>query len=193
MAEYRFDLRVDIHDVDHNGVARASSLLRYLQSAAQAQLTENGLSYNALKDASRVFMISRIRMEFFEPVYAYQPLSAFTYPCESRGYSFLRCYRLERDGTTVGRAASIWALVDIEHHSLVRVDAFRLPLSLGAPIPDLTVGRIRLPAQMNAVGQYAVRYSDADQNKHMNNTRYLDLFSESLSRESASPPRRSAI
>jgi acyl-ACP thioesterase len=30
---------------------------------------------------------------------------------------------------------------------------------------------------MNAVGSYGVHYSDVDQNRHMNNTRYPDMYS----------------
>ena len=59
----------------------------------------------------RAFLVARIRMEFDEPIYAYQRLTAITYPCESRGYSFLRCYRLEKEGVTVGRAASASLIV----------------------------------------------------------------------------------
>ena len=183
MDEYQLHLNVDIHDVDYNGVARASSLLRYLQSAAQSQLTDVGLSYDRMKSNNRAFIISRIRIEFFDTVRAYQPLTAISYPCESRGYSFLRCYRLERDGVTIGRAASIWALIDTEKKSLVRVDQFHFPVPVKEPIPDLPIGHIRLPAEMNFVGTYAVRYADVDQNRHMNNTRYLDLFSEFLPME----------
>ena len=40
--EYRMKTEVDVHDVDFNGVCRASSLMKYIQSTAQLQLTENG-------------------------------------------------------------------------------------------------------------------------------------------------------
>ena len=89
---YRKNIEVDIHDVDFNGVARASSLMRYIQMAAQSQLTDNGLSYDALKNKKRAFILSRIKMEFTKDVRAYEKLSAITFPCDSRGYSFLRCY-----------------------------------------------------------------------------------------------------
>ena len=180
MSEYRYELTVDVHDLDFNGVARGASLLRYMQSAAQSQLTENGMSYDNLKSRNRAFIISRIRMEFTEPVRAYHKLTAISYPCESRGFSFLRCYRIEREGRTIGRAASVWALLDTEKHALVRVDQFDLRLPACAPPADLAVGHIRLPAEMRRVGNYKVRYCEVDQNRHMNNTAYLDLFAEYL-------------
>ena len=179
MNEFILPIRVDIHDVDYNGVCRASSLLRYVQSAAQAPLNEGGMSYNNLKAMNRAFIISRMRMEFDAPVYPYENLEAITFPCESRGYSFLRCYQLNRGGKAIGRAVSIWALIDTEEKSLVRVGDFPLGLPLLPPL-DLTVSHFRMPAELGRVGTYTVTYADTDQNRHMNNTRYADMYAQFL-------------
>ena len=101
------NITVDVHDVDFNGVCRASSLMKYIQSTAQLQLTENGMSYEQLRDSNRAFIISKIRLEFYSSVHTYEKLTAKTFPCVSRGFSFLRCYSLERDGEIVGRAISV--------------------------------------------------------------------------------------
>lgn len=179
MQGFETKLKVDIHDVDFNGVARASALMKYVQSAAQTQLTESGMSYDELRKKNRAFILSRIRMEFTDTIRAYEPLTALTFPCNSRGYSFLRCYKLIKDGVTVGRAASVWALVDTETRGLVRVNDFDLGLDTYDPL-DLPLTRIVIPAQLRAVGEYRVNYADTDQNKHMNNTRYPDMYSQFL-------------
>lgn len=177
--EFRTELITDIHDVDYNGVARMSSLMRYIQSAAQTQLTLNGMSYEQLKDMKRAFILSRIKIEFNEPVRAYERVCAVTYPCESRGYSFLRCYALEKDGKTIGRAVSVWALIDTETRSLVRVNDFELGLETHEP-HSLELTRFSLPSGIREVGTYTVNYGDLDQNCHMNNTRYPDMYSNFL-------------
>lgn len=179
MNEFRKPLTVDVHDVDYNGICRTSALMRYIQSAAQSQLTENGMSYDRLKERGYAFLLSRIRMEFTETVHAYEPLTAITFPCESRGYSFLRCYGVERDGRMIGRAVAIWALMDIEKRSLVRVNDFQLNLPLLAPM-DLTLDRFTLPATLSEVGTYRVCYGQTDQNRHMNNTQYPDIYADFL-------------
>lgn len=177
--EFRTELIADIHDVDHNGVTRLSSLMRYIQSAAQTQLTLNGMSYDELKDRKRAFILSKIKMEFTEPVRAYQRLTAVTYPCESRGYSFLRCYALERDGVTIGRAVSVWALIDTDTRALVKVSDFDLGLETHEP-HSLALSRFTMPTLIKEVGTYTVNYGDLDQNCHMNNTRYPDMYSNFL-------------
>lgn len=177
--EFRTDLIADIHDVDYNGVVRTSSLMKYIQSAAQTQLTLNGMSYDELRDMKRAFILSRIKMEFTEPIRAYDNLTAVTYPCDSRGYSFLRCYKLEKNGRTVGRAVSMWALIDTETRSLVKVNDFELGLETHEP-HELALTRFTTPATARVVGTYTVNYGDTDQNRHMNNTRYPDMYSNFL-------------
>ena len=179
MQEFKTNLVVDIHDVDVNGVARASALMKYIQSAAQTQLTVNGMSYDTLKANGRAFILSKITIEFSETLRAYQPICATTFPCTSRGYTFLRCYKLEKDGVTVGRAISAWALIDTENRSLVKVNDFDLGLETYAPL-DIPSSRIVIPADIETVGTYSVTYADTDQNNHMNNTRYPDMYSNFL-------------
>lgn len=176
---FRKDLEVDVHEVDYNGVARLSSLMRYIQTAAQSQLTEIGMSYDELKRQNRAFILSRITMKFTEPVRAYDRLTALTFPCESRGFSFLRCYALEHDGRTIGRAVSVWALIDTQTRSLVRVNNFEFKITTDKPL-DISLSRFALPSDMRVVGKYTVNYGDTDQNNHMNNTRYPDMYSTFL-------------
>ena len=157
--EFRTELIADIHDVDHNGIVRTSSLMKYIQSAAQTQLTLNGMSYDELKSMKRAFILSRIKMEFTEPVRAYEKLNAITYPCDSRGYSFLRCYALEKNGRTIGRAVSLWALIDTETRALVRVNDFELGLQTHEP-HSLALSRFTMPTSIREVGTYTVNYGD---------------------------------
>ena len=180
--EYKIKTEVDVHDVDFNGIAKTSSIMRYIQTAAQRQLTDSGMSYDNLKKNNRAFILSRLKLEVLKPLPAYTPLTAITYPCESRGYSFLRCYALECDGEVVARAISVWALIDTESRALVRVNDFDLGLPL-MPKNDLVLSAMKLPTTLIDVGGYGVHYGDVDQNRHMNNTKYPDMYSNYLPME----------
>lgn len=57
MQPYEIKITADIHDVDENGIVRTSALMRYMQSAAQCQLTDNGMSYEKRKN---VHFFSRV-------------------------------------------------------------------------------------------------------------------------------------
>ena len=171
---YKRNFEVDMHDVDYNGVARTSALMRYMQTAAQCQLTDNGLSYDNLYGMQKAFLLSRITMEFTEAVRAYEHVSAYTFPCESRGYSFFRCYGLEKEGRPIGRAVSAWALIDTKNRGLVRVDNFDLGLTTHES-NGLVLSRFLVPGDLVDVGEYLVGYGVTDQNRHMNNTTYPDM------------------
>lgn len=177
--EYRMKTEVDVHDVDFNGVAKTSSIMKYIQTAAQCQLTEGGMSYDNLRERGRAFILSRVKLEILKPLLTYTPLTAVTYPCESRGYSFLRCYALESDGEIVARAISVWALIDTETHALVKVNDFDLGLPT-LPQNDLVLRAMKMPADMTDIGGYGVHYGDVDRNMHMNNTKYPDMYSNFL-------------
>ena len=177
--DFRINSLIDIHDVDFNGIAKTSSILKYIQSAAQSQLTENGMSYEYLKANKKAFILSRLRLEVSKPLRAYTPITAITYPCESRGYSFLRCYSLESDGEIVAKAISVWALIDTDNRSLIKVNDFSLGLPTLPPL-DLSINHIKLPSNLAEVGKYGVHYGDVDQNYHMNNTKYPDMYSNFL-------------
>lgn len=176
---FQKNIEVDIHDVDFNGNARTSCMMRYIQSAAQAQLSENGMSYDELREMKRAFLLSRITMEITEPVRAYDKLTALTFPTESRGYSFFRCYAIERGGETIGRAVSAWALIDTESRSLIRTDNFDLGLTTHDP-HGLVLSRFIMPKGLTEVGKYRVEYGLSDQNMHMNNTVYPDMYASFL-------------
>jgi len=182
MNGFRVKTAVNVHDVDYNGIAKTSAIMRYIQTAAQSQLTENGMSYDKLKERGRAFILSRFKLEVLKPLIADTPLTAITFPCESRGYSFLRCYALEENGITVARAISVWALINTDNHGLVRVNDFELGLPTLPPL-DLILNPMKLPSAVAEVGAYGVHYGDVDRNKHMNNTAYPDMYSSFLPME----------
>ncbi len=179
MQYFETELSVDVHDVDYNGVARGAALMKYIQSAAQSQLTANGLSYDELKSMNKAFILSKIKLEFTSTVRAYDRLKAMTFAANSRGYSFLRCYQLQKNGETIGKGASVWALVDTQTHALVKVNDFDLGLQTYDSL-DIPMNRIVIPSGIEPVGTYTVNYADTDQNGHMNNTRYPDMYSNFL-------------
>lgn len=171
---------VNVHDTDCDGLARPSCLWRMMQDAANEQMRALGMDApQLLKDTGRAFLLSRARMQIYAPIRAYDTLTARSWPCESRGYSFLRSATLTRDGEVVCELSSVWALLDVANRKIVPVSEFDdsrfvygEPLSLEVPFrstapKDLT---------MALVGEYAVSYRDVDLHRHMNNTVYPDVL-----------------
>jgi len=179
MNYYSSSIVVDAHDVDFNGIASAGTLMRYIQSSAEMQLADNNMSYDRLKEKKRAFILSKIKLEFTESAVCGERLNAETFPCDSRGFTFIRCYRLIKNERIICRAVSAWALIDTDSRSLIRVNDFDLGLTTYSPL-DLPLERIVMPKELAEIGKYTVRYADLDRNRHMNNTRYPDMYSNFL-------------
>ncbi len=169
---------VNIHDADMNGIVSASGILRYMEDASNKQMLAQKPSYEELLEQGYAFILSRLGLSVYAPIHAYESITVETWAVASRGVTYNRCYRILRDGEIVAEATSVWALVGVEDRKLHRVGEVTLhywedePLELDLPV------RFRIPPEVPLTlrGERTVLYPDVDQNRHMNNTRYPDLF-----------------
>ncbi len=172
-----FALTADLHDTDWAGELRPSCVLRAMQNATNAQMHRYGMDpAQLLRSCGRAFLLSRLSMEIYHPVYAYESLCAYAWPCESKGCSFFRCGQLCRKGTVVAELSAVWAFVEMQEHRLLRVSDFDPPFACHPPHALQGNVRISFPKEMEVCGQYRVAYADVDLHRHMNNTNYPDLL-----------------
>ncbi len=166
------------HDTDANRTVKPSEILVYMQETANLQLERAGLSLDKLRDERGIgFILSKIKIVFHAPLYAYDKISVRTWTCESRGYSFLRCFDIHKGEELIAEAVSVWALVDINSRRLVRSDEFDLGVENDEML-DIELPRRIKPAtdEFSLVGERTIRYSDKDYNMHMNNTKYPNML-----------------
>ena len=170
--------KVNNHDTDLNNIVSLTGILRYMQDSANCQMEEEGPSYNELFSKGLAFVLSRIKVSVYHPIYAHDEIEVSTWACESSGFSFNRCYSIKKNGVIMAEAYSIWALVDANAHKLVRVADFDGDYGQDAPVELDMAKRFRLPADINLtlVGERVVEYQDVDINRHINNTRYGDIL-----------------
>ena len=176
--KYTEHFTVKWHDTDAYRTVRPSAILVYMQECANLQLEHFGLSLDALRYEKKLaFILSKIKIIFHKKLYAYDKISVRTWTCESRGFTFVRCFDIHRGDELVAEAISFWALVDIEARRLVKCDDFELGIE-NDPTLDINVPRRIKPlsAEFSEVGKRDIRYSDIDYNMHMNNTKYPDML-----------------
>ena len=169
---------INSHDCDENGIVRASLILRYMQEAANLQLHHLGPTNEELRARGTAFILSRISMNLYRPLHAYEDITASTWGCESRGVSFNRCYQIMREDEVIAEAESVWGLIGIADHKLYRVDEIELGFGTDEPLTLDAPRRVHIPRdlQLSPVGERSVMYSDLDANRHMNNTNYPDML-----------------
>ena len=174
---------VNANDVDFNNIVSVSNMLRYMQDAANYEMEEDGLSYNELFLRGLSFVLSRIRMSFYSPIYAHEKIEVQSWACESRGVQFNRCYRIMKNGVIAAEAVSVWALVGVNDRHLHRVNDFDLPYRKAEMLELDMPARFKIPdnVDMRLVSERVVEYADVDMNGHMNNTHYPDVLCSHLS------------
>jgi len=170
--------KVNAHDTDINNIASLTGLMRYIQDGANCQMEEQGPSYDELQKKGLAFVISRLKMSIYHPIYSHDMIEVESWACESKGVSFNRCYRIRKNGEITAEASSVWALLDTNAHKLVRVSDFENFYGTDEPVELDMHGRFRLPADVpfTLVGERCVEYQDVDINRHINNTRYGDIL-----------------
>lgn len=176
--KYTEKIEVRWHDTDASRCVRPSEMLVYMQETANRQLENAGLSLDELRDTKRLaFILSKIKIVFHNQLFAYDLIDARTWTCDSKGYTFNRCFDIHKDGKLIAEAVSFWALVDIDEKKLVRSDDFSLGVEPDEMLEISVSRRIKPPnEEITVLGQRDIRYSDIDYNMHMNNTRYPNLL-----------------
>lgn len=180
-ALFSLPLTVPSFDVGPEGVLRLSALLRWQQEAGERQvrrykmdwepLAAEGLAFVLTQGCGRVYRLPRVG----------EPVTLETWSDHVEHARFYRGYRLaDRAGETLTESFASFCLVDVHTHRLCRPTpeiAGRLPglrresgCPLPAPLKDL-------PA-MEPAGEWRVRRSSVDLNRHLNNTVYADLLTD---------------
>ena len=175
-------MTVNSHDCDYNGVLRPSGVLRCLQEIANYHVENAGCGYEKLASNGQAFVLSRVAVVMHRPILPYTELRARTWPCESKGVTFVRSSQLLMGGEPAAELTSIWALLNIADKSIVRVKDADFGLIEGTPLEISAPLKFRIPGELmlGEAGRFKVGYSVCDQNMHMNNTRYPDMLCDFL-------------
>ena len=167
------------HDTDAKRRITPTHLLMYMEETSNAHLNACGMSFDALRDKKQLaFLLSRITMRIYRTLTVGDEIDVETWVCESRGLSFLRCYRVRCGGEVAAEAYSIWALLDLNTRKLLPACEFPYDIEPEAPLGAALSARVRYPALdlMEEVGKRNIVYSDIDYNWHMNNTHYPNML-----------------
>ena len=177
--KYTEKYKVRWHDTDASRKVRPSGVLVYMQETANRQFMSVGRDLDGERDKNGVgFILSKISLDFYKPIYSYEVIDVETFTCESRGFSFNRGFRILREGEEIARGASVWALIDVNEGKLIRVSDYSVGFENGPMPATESPLRIKMPpAESFAfVGKRRIVYSDIDYNMHMNNTHYPDML-----------------
>lgn len=156
-------------------IIHPSALLKQMQYAAGAHCDSFGLPYHKLLEMGVVFVMTSVTLRLDAPIYETDELFLQTWEREIRGPYFIRFFRILRDGKEVAAATTNWVLMNVETRSFVRPSVLgelkTQEEAIEGGVPFKKPSRLEFSSR----GTRPVRYSDLDQNGHLNNTIYSDI------------------
>lgn len=180
------ELCVKSYDSDMFKQMSLPAIMRYLQEIAGDHLSCLDLPYEKLFSDGVVFLLSGLEIHVYTPPVLWQDITLSTWSYGIKGATFTRNSRIcDKKGSTLVEASAGWFLANPQTHRIVRPKDYPPVLAIPEnPDPVFSNGRFHInrPADAKKLCDRKVLFSDADYNRHLNNTKYAEIITDIYSR-----------
>lgn len=180
---YEKEYEIHYYEVDYKKRVLITSIVDYLEDAATKQSDELGIGMDYLVENNLGWVLYKWNIDIYSyPVYG-EKILIRTCPCAMKKFYAYRTFELlNSKGERLGKAESVWFLLNIEKRRPVRVgedilNAYGLTANDDKP---LEIENIKPLENYNYEKQFSVRYSDIDTNRHVNNEKYIAWAIETM-------------
>ena len=168
---------------DVNGCLTAKSILSIFQDVASIHAEEIGVGYEKMVQNNLFWVLSRVKFDILKMPKINQIVEVETWPHIKGRIDFDRDVRiLSEDGEVLIIGTSKWCVIDATSRTLQRTDninyegEYCLDVNYEGSFMKIICPKENLIKQFS----YNVKFSDLDNNKHMNNTNYANLVLNSI-------------
>ncbi len=168
---------------DFLGKWRPSAIFESMQEVSGMHSHLLGCGRERLIEKNLVWVLSRIEVQMECYPEMGERVTIKTFPMPNKRWFFPRYFVFEDEkGAMLGRAASLWLLLDIITRKMAA------PGEVAELLPDNSdlIAPMQLPATVTEVQgeemlfQHTPVYTDLDVNGHVNNTKYVDWLCDAL-------------
>lgn len=168
--------QIQPQDVDYTRRLRLYTLENYLLNVAGKAAEEDGYGLSRLKPLGYTWVITRLNLEMKYIPTHYETIRIETWVEQNAHMLSIRNYRVYMDEEMIGRAKSVWAVLDMQKREIV--NAFDLEMfhdKVDGEVMEMAKP-VRLLPLANPDGEvkYVIQYSDCDYNQHCNSCKYLE-------------------
>lgn len=191
----RFDFKIHSFDADAFGAVTAPRLLGYLLESAGGSADSLGFGIAELQRRGLTWVLGRIRIVLDQPVSVGDAIEVETWPSGIQRSIALRDFRLCRRGQCVGKASSLWFVLDMESRLPMRPHKI-LPEHLHAQSEHLVALPKVIPPLSDPVTcrcSFGVRQADIDLNQHVTAASYVAWAMEAVPAEIVRTQRLAAM
>ena len=172
-----FKQRVKVQPADFNvaGNFKLSALLYYVQEVSGGHCKELGCDWDSLEAKGMFWAVLRHRVVIHRLPEKEQTITVETWPLPTTRVAYPRAVRaLDEQGNVLFEGLSLWVLMDRQTRAMI------LPAKSGVDVPG-TIRQMEIAPPASLAPQlhsqsalWQVTQEDLDQNRHVNNTVYLD-------------------
>ncbi len=167
--------------LDHQKRISLVGVLNLLQDTAWIHADHLGWGYEALVEKGTIWVLARQKLVLREwPVWQ-DKVTINTWPRRSGAIMALREFEILVGDRRVGECSTSWLVLDWTTRKVQKLDR----IMAGIParddgVLDITAERIPPRSDLAEVARFEVRNSDLDVNGHVNNTRYAQWVTDTM-------------
>lgn len=171
------------YDTDLYGQMKMSALANYLQESAWRHANHLGFGYEETQKRNEFWVIVSLMIRMNASPEWGQTITVETWP---KGIDRLFAFRdfriMDANGVVIGAATSTWMILDQDTRRPKSVDIVKPVLHMASNHGGLEGNPpMLMPLQeINHTETRQVRFSEVDQNGHVNNIRYIDWCLDAL-------------
>ena len=183
---WNYTFKVRSFDVNKNNDISLVSISEYLQEVAGDHANSKGFGYKQVIKEGLVWILGGIRIEVNRLPIWEEEIHIKTWVVENNRFVSRRDFEwYDTDGNIIIKATTNWILFDTNKRRPQIIDQMNFPAVLlkGKYATENNLANIKENKENSVSTNYTVRYSDLDMVGHMNNTKYIQLFTDSYSAE----------
>ncbi|MEM7369892.1 MAG: acyl-ACP thioesterase domain-containing protein [Bacteroidota bacterium] len=184
---WRESVRISASMVNLNKQIRLTALCNFLQEIAGNHARFLGMGYQGMQERGQFWALSRIKLEmqtfplWLEDIHIHSWVSSIKGPFSHRNFLMLR-----EDGTELGSASSLWALLSgenrrpsrIQNHTFTVLEEKLPACGLPPKLPNIQDGAL--------LRTHEVVFSDLDMIGHVNNGKYVEWITDAVTTDRSS-------
>ena len=166
-------------DIDEFGLLKLSALFKYIQLVAGDAIEDSGIGQKVLLQKGLLWVLTRVGIQINKWPKWQDEICISTYPNDNKKFIYPRHFVIsDKEGNVLIKIVSTWAIIDSFTRRLSIFDLSQFNDFITEshddelPLPE----KLFIKDDIIPVYSHTVRYTDCDTNKHLNNTRYIDLI-----------------